>query len=420
MADIKSRIVQVGPEAITLGVINEQLQLMLKQLQLDLGLGLTLHQGFITHKALIDQLREMVKDKEVGPRQLFDSSLVTEEDYTTMTAHISSLPPTAFEPPLGAIQTSSVDTNISIYPVPHYPETDPRRTGRLITLGQQGVANGSSVRLWLANNSLLYGFLLYGKNALYYVGVEQIKQIIRSGRTVSQVVSQFLPQVLTVGLTTTSDTVLGTSVASPTAQAIDLEYVLGNVVVDNAGHSPTLVVVDNKFLEESLAVKYTQMRSAAAQDGVTLKLNSGFRPPYGPSLDVTTSKGRTLRLTTQQAIRSDTSRWLGRVNWPGDDESFILEAPSSMFRDKTAKPGSSNHGNGTAIDMLTGRMSNNSLNVPVYSWLIRNSWKFGFVRTVASEEWHFDYLPNLASNGPYARLAGTNSNLFFSSLGLSA
>ena len=40
-----------------------------------------------------------------------------------------------------------------------------------------------------------------------------------------------------------------------------------------------------------------------------------------------------------------------------------------------------------------------------YEWLIRNSWLFGFIRTVRKEEWHFDYKPEDAVNGPYAKLS---------------
>ena len=48
-----------------------------------------------------------------------------------------------------------------------------------------------------------------------------------------------------------------------------------------------------------------------------------------------------------------------------------------------------------------------------------NSWKFGFVREVFDEEWHFDYLPDLAKKGPYAKLPSNGGkNLYFADLGL--
>jgi hypothetical protein len=44
-----------------------------------------------------------------------------------------------------------------------------------------------------------------------------------------------------------------------------------------------------------------------------------------------------------------------------------------------AKPGYSNHQNGRAVDVSTS------------SWLFANAAKFGFVRTVPSEDWHWEY-----------------------------
>jgi Gpi18-like mannosyltransferase len=52
-----------------------------------------------------------------------------------------------------------------------------------------------------------------------------------------------------------------------------------------------------------------------------------------------------------------------------------------------------------------------------YQWLVKNSWKFGFLRTVKSEEWHFEYWPELAKKGPYAKLSKTNE-LYYSDLGI--
>ena len=68
--------------------------------------------------------------------------------------------------------------------------------------------------------------------------------------------------------------------------------------------------------------------------------------------------------------------------------------------------------------MTTGSRKKRSLNSSVYKWLVTNSWKFGFVRAVKSEEWHFEYKPDKAKLGPYALISNSESNLFFSDLGL--
>lgn len=53
-----------------------------------------------------------------------------------------------------------------------------------------------------------------------------------------------------------------------------------------------------------------------------------------------------------------------------------------------AKPGYSNHQGGIAVDLTVGPTSSQ-----VYKWLARNAGRFGFVRTVKSEPWHWEYRP---------------------------
>ena len=50
-----------------------------------------------------------------------------------------------------------------------------------------------------------------------------------------------------------------------------------------------------------------------------------------------------------------------------------------------ARPGTSNHGLGKALDLqLTGA---------AYNWMTKNARKFGFRRTVPSETWHWEFFP---------------------------
>jgi hypothetical protein len=96
-----------------------------------------------------------------------------------------------------------------------------------------------------------------------------------------------------------------------------------------------------------------------------------------------------------------------------------MKAPSAAFDPATAPPKASQHGNGIAVDVNTGGRNNfTPLNDTVYKWMIQNSWKFGFVRTVGSEEWHYEYYPTVAMKGPYAKIAGTNNNKFYTDLSL--
>jgi D-alanyl-D-alanine carboxypeptidase len=53
-----------------------------------------------------------------------------------------------------------------------------------------------------------------------------------------------------------------------------------------------------------------------------------------------------------------------------------------------APPGRSNHQQGTAFDINT-----QSFDSPLYKWLKINGPKFGFLRTVNNEHWHWEYRP---------------------------
>lgn len=58
-----------------------------------------------------------------------------------------------------------------------------------------------------------------------------------------------------------------------------------------------------------------------------------------------------------------------------------------------SKPGNSNHQNGIAFD-LDVKPGEGNLN---YAWLKANATQFGFIRTVKSEPWHWEYLPQQAA-----------------------
>ena len=66
-----------------------------------------------------------------------------------------------------------------------------------------------------------------------------------------------------------------------------------------------------------------------------------------------------------------------------------------------AKPGGSAHQSGVALDISMG-MGTGSLTTDVskwtapFRWMIRNGWRHGFVRTVKSECWHWEYRPERA------------------------
>jgi hypothetical protein len=96
---------------------------------------------------------------------------------------------------------------------------------------------------------------------------------------------------------------------------------------------------------------YLDLMEAAAQDGVQVAINSGFRS------------------YPEQKVLYD---------------GFIRGLPGF---NKAARPGTSNHQNGIAFDIAVGGASGD----PIYDWLKQNAPARGFIRTVNGEPWHWEY-----------------------------
>lgn len=159
--------------------------------------------------------------------------------------------------------------------------------------------------------------------------------------------------------------------------------------------------IDGKPVSIKIADAVLDMKAAAKKDGVDIILTSGFRPDYYPNVNAKSEKGVKVTAQSQEELYQQNC-----VNKGG------------KCSPATAKPGNSKHGSGIAIDLNTGSRTGkirSPLNEKVYTWLIKNSWRFGFVRTVGSEEWHFEYWKDVS--GPYAKVSKNNS-LFYADLGL--
>lgn len=106
--------------------------------------------------------------------------------------------------------------------------------------------------------------------------------------------------------------------------------------------------------------------NAAVKDGINLQLNSSLRT-----------------FDEQLALRKQNVKDKTKVN----DHTFLLDALSTEFNPFTGRPGFSNHQNGRAFDF-------NVVVPSIYKWMVINAIKYNFVRTVLTETWHWEYLPN--------------------------
>lgn len=119
-----------------------------------------------------------------------------------------------------------------------------------------------------------------------------------------------------------------------------------------------VVTIDAKKVEWKTANAYMRMAKAAAEDGVQLRIVSGFR-------------------TMAQ-------------------QKYLYHCYTSCSCNScnlAAKPGYSNHQSGHALDLNT---SSNG----VYGWLHNHAGEFGFKRTVPSEIWHWEWWGNDHGHGP--------------------
>jgi hypothetical protein len=170
-----------------------------------------------------------------------------------------------------------------------------------------------------------------------------------------------------------------------------------------------------RFVTDLLVTPLMEMLLAAEADGVRLIVNSGFRPPVNNVKDAegkivgTSQKDLRLRNLKSKFKNKLAEPWLSKTtvispfNHNGTSynigDTYRLRPQKEHFSPLTAPSYASGHGASTAVDFYTRGDR--------YNWLCFNGWKYGFIRTVASEAWHFKYSPSQAKNGPTSVLPYT-------------
>lgn len=451
MADLKGKVGQIATGAVVLNEAYPLWQRMVDDLKKDKALELKAKQGYVSKFDIIDELRKRVKDKapasDPALAGLLDPKVALADilgikpsgSATTGSATTGSAPSTAatgsgfpsgsyeklenyintlganmYEPPL-SLKEKSPTQAFDIQPIPSIPNLDPRRTGKLFVVDPETVKN-KDLLAWIYNNSILYGFIPYGSpepNAFYFVGKEKIKQLIKTANDVAAVVSTFLSSVVPKDIITISvDKVLTHSLTSASEFAdpgnLDEIVVPADQISDNKKQKITLFNIPGttQAVRADSAFAFAAMKDAASKDGVNISLGSGFRPAFGEFTQMTTKSGKKLPVTSQYSIRKSRAPSKGEDHW--------LNAPSSAYDPAVAPPGKSNHGNGIALDLNTGGYPSYPAHPflqggKIMKWLTENAHRFGFLRAVSSEAWHWEYYPpgkpdskgRNSSTGPY-------------------
>jgi len=109
-------------------------------------------------------------------------------------------------------------------------------------------------------------------------------------------------------------------------------------------------IAGGKEMRSDAAAAFNRMHAAAKAAGINLHVNSAFRT-----------------MEEQRALYQKYLNGTGNL---------------------AAKPGYSNHQGGIAVDINVGGTGTST-----YKWLANNASRFGFVRTVPSEPWHWEYRP---------------------------
>ena len=182
----------------------------------------------------------------------------------------------------------------------------------------------------------------------------------------------------------------------------------------------TVVRYQGRWITEELLTAFKKMEAAAKRDGIRLKINSAYRDPTdqrrlrrrfvnpkkkrefeknGFVIDEVTGKKYT-EFDTPEMIRMVD----GRETRPN---TFIMNASGKALKKKDKRTqnfdravgrpgmGGPGHHTGVAIDLSTGlgltrkRLSGIKKKSPVYFWLALNAHKYGFVRNVPTERWHY-------------------------------
>ena len=196
------------------------------------------------------------------------------------------------------------------------------------------------------------------------------------------------------------------------------------------GETISTVVIDNKLIDKRVAPHLVAMyRDAAAANAGINSLTSAFRVGFIKD---------NIKLEDLNALTQGTKY----TDWDGNPYKKATRVPSSQEALRYKNCGVNGMDRDVKCDIATaypvrpgawegkkksGHMMGNGIDVPVgswggrpsskiksasphlltkqYRWLSLNAWKYGFIRTVRSERWHWEFLPG---KGQFSRVPRDN------------
>lgn len=139
------------------------------------------------------------------------------------------------------------------------------------------------------------------------------------------------------------------------------------------------IVYKSVLVSSKIAPYLIDMINDAKKDGITLSLNSAFRTNEDQVINGQTRSGQWKLYDKYQHSKGKHYTYKGHS--PNNP-------PISSKGNLAAYPGRSNHQSGIAVDLSPTRKGQSG-----YDWLVQNAWKYGFIRSVKKERWHWKFSP---------------------------
>lgn len=196
------------------------------------------------------------------------------------------------------------------------------------------------------------------------------------------------------------------------------------------GDTIQTVVIDNKLIDKRVAPHVVAMYRDASAEGVQIyPLTSAFRVGF---IEDNISLEELNKLTQGTRYTNwDGAPYPKATHVPASQERlrYVNCGPNGMDRDAKCRiaTGYPVRAGAWKGKQKSGHMMGNGIDVPVgswgggpsskiksarpdlltkqYRWLCLNAWKYGFIRTVRSERWHWEYLPG---KGQFSRVPRDN------------
>jgi LAS superfamily LD-carboxypeptidase LdcB len=203
---------------------------------------------------------------------------------------------------------------------------------------------------------------------------------------------------------------VGPEISLATSPADISRLAPGPAITDPNGNIVETVIIGgsggaHQLIKQDFAPHIVAMLRDAQLDGVDLTVNSGFRIAF--QRDNFTKEQLSALIDSPEYSDWNGSPYSPVTRPPVSQEKLRkdncpdpVNSRASACRPPTAPPGSSGHQKGSAYDMsvVMGWGDAKTRSAPhritaQWRWMSLNAWKYGLVRTIKNERWHWQFSP---------------------------